>query len=267
MIQRRFGSVRWPQLGLTPSTLARAAELAPDALAVGPLTRHELADALRERGVVIPDDVAAATHLVVYLASVGLVCHAADRGRDSTFALVEDWLAPAPSAPTGDDGLAELARRFFRAFSPATAADFTTWSGLPSSRAVALIRDELTAIDVDGRPGFSLGEVEPGRGLRLLPAFDNYLIGYRDRAPMIDAARRAEVYVGGVIRPTVLLDGRVAGRWRLVRTPAGPSVRRATIEVMAFETLRGAARHDLDREIEDIGRFLGVDARPAITDA
>ena len=57
----------------------------------------------------------------------GLTCRAGDRGRESTFALLEDWVPPAPAAPP--DPVAELARRYFRAFGPATAADFTDLVG------------------------------------------------------------------------------------------------------------------------------------------
>jgi len=79
------------------------------------------------------------------------------------------------------------------------------------ARAVGLIRGELTPVDVDGRAGYTLGDVAPGRGVRLLPVFDNYLVGYRERDLLIDAADRPHVYAGGIIRPTVLLDGRVIG--------------------------------------------------------
>ena len=95
--------------------------------------------------------------------------------------MLDDWLPGSPAGPSGDDALAELARRYFAAFSPATSADFGTWSGLPHGWAVELIRDELTPCDVDGRPGFRAGTVEAVRGVRLLPAFDNYVIGYRHR--------------------------------------------------------------------------------------
>ena len=98
--------------------------------------------------------------------------------------------------PSGDDALAELARRYFAAFSPATAADFACWSGLPHSRAIELIRSELSPVDVDGRPGYRLGTVEPVRGVRLLPAFDNYLLCYADRAAILPVAAQPLVYQG-----------------------------------------------------------------------
>lgn len=256
LIQRRFSSVRWPSLGLTPALLSRAAAAVPDVLRGRQLTRHELVVGLADAGVAVPSDPQAPTHLVVYLATIGLVCHAADRGRDSTFALVSDWLPSGPSVPSvprGDEALGELARRFFTSFSPATAADFTAWSGLPSSRAIAQIRDELTPADVLGRPGFRLGTVEPARGVRLLGAFDNYLIGYRDRTPMLRPEIHRDVFVGGIIRPTVLLDGRVIGRWRQVRRSSS-----AEIEVTPYEPFSRRVRAAVDAEVADLGRFLGT---------
>lgn len=248
MIRRRFETVRWPQLGLSPQLLDAAAAAAPDVLAGRALDRHEFAAALCEHGVALPPDPQAATHVLVYLSTIGLTCRGADRGRDATFVLLDDWLPGSPAGPQGDDALAELARRYFAAFSPATAADFTTWSGLPSSRAVSLIRDELTGTDVFGRPGFRRGAAAPERGVRLLAAFDNYLVGYADR-PFIADDRRAEVYVGGVIRPTVLMDGRVAGRWRVAK---------GRVVLIVFEALGKRAQTAVEREVADVERFLAT---------
>jgi hypothetical protein len=128
MIVRRNETARWPQLGLPPGVLARAERQAPEILTGRSLTRHEFADELRRRAVplVTPE---APTHVLMYLSAIGLVCRAADRGRQATFALLDEWLPGAPEGPRSDDALAELARRYFAAFSPATAADFTAWWG------------------------------------------------------------------------------------------------------------------------------------------
>ncbi|MDQ2750091.1 MAG: winged helix DNA-binding domain-containing protein, partial [Actinomycetota bacterium] len=184
-IARAFGK-RWRDLGLTPELLSSAMDVLPEVIAGGPRSRAEVVAALAERGVVIDAADQAPTHLLLFASTLGLVCRGPDRGRDATFVLLDEWLPDAPSGPRHDDALAELARRFFQAFSPATAADFTTWSGLPSGRAIAQIRDELMPVEVNGRSGFTLGEVAPQRGLRLLSAYDNYLVGYRDRELIID---------------------------------------------------------------------------------
>ena len=159
-------------------------------------------------------------------------------------------MAGSADGPRDDDAQAELARRYFRAFSPATAADFTTWSGLASSRAIALVRDELTPVEVNGRPGYRLGDAQHGSGLRLLSGFDNLLIGYRDRTGLVPDERRGEVYVGGIIRPTIVRDGVVVGRWRLDRA-AGRA------EVIHFQAPSRAVRSAVAAEIDDLARFVG----------
>lgn len=242
---RRRNEPRWAELGLPAGVLERVERLAPALLADGPLTRHAFAGALRERGVAVPPG-QAVTHLLVFLASTGLTCHA-DGDR---FALTDAWLPAAAEGPHGDDALAELARRYFAAFSPATGADFTAWSGLPSGAAIRLISDELDEVDVNGRRGYRLGPPADGGGLRLISGFDNYLVGYRDRTGVIADERRREVFVGGIIRATVLYDGVVAGRWRLDRA-------RGRVEVVTFGSLPRSARDGLDREVDDLGRFVG----------
>ena len=253
-VARKFRT-RWRLLGLTDDVLEKAVAALPELLADGPRNRREIRDELAERGVTLDSpDPQAHTHALVYASTLGVICRGPDRGRHATFALVDDWLPDAAEGPSGDDARAELARRYFAAYSPATAHDFAAWSALPHAKAVELIRDELTPVDVDGRPGFRLGEVEPARAVRLLPAFDNYLVGYKDRAAILDPALHKEVYQGGMIRPTVLVDGQVVGTWALERA-------RGRLTIRPFEPLTAAVRRGLDAELADVGRFLDRDLR------
>lgn len=247
MIERRFRNTRWRQLGIDDRLIDAAIEPVNEILKDRQLSRHEIAAELADRGVKLAADGQAATHLLLALSCRGVTCRARDRGRETTFALLDEWLPLTPEGPT--DPSTELARRYFRAFGPATAADFTSWSGLPSSMPIKAIRDELTEVEFDGRRGWTLGVVEPVQGFRLLPMFDNYLLGYRDRTAMLDPARHASVYVGGIIKASVVRDGRVVGSWRLDR-----SSRSATIRITPFESI---PRRQLERERADIERFLG----------
>jgi hypothetical protein len=258
MIERRYGNVRWRALGITESVIDAATTHVGAILGGRQLTRHELADELADRGIVLADDRQAATHLLLALSARGVTCRAADRGRDATFALVDDWVK-ASDAPL--DPVAELARRYFQAFGPATAADFTTWSGLPSGPAMTAIRGELTEVAFDGRRGWTFGSIEPAAGLRLLPMFDNYLLGYRDRSAMLDESRHRQVYVGGIIKATVVCDGRVIGSWRLDRT-----TRVATVRVTPFQKFTRRHRGELDREQADVERFLAQPVQLVIED-
>lgn len=259
-LRRRFAT-RWRQLGLTEQYLEHTLRALPAVLAGGPLTKTEIIAGLAEADLPFDfDDPQAGLHILLHASAHGLLCRAGDRGRRPSFTLLDDWLPDTHAVPLGDDALAELGRRYFAAYSPATAADFAVWSGLGATRVIELIRDELTECDVYGKPGFRLGEVEPERGLRLLPAFDNYLLGYKARA-FVPAERIGEVYVGGLIRATVVLDGRVIGRWQLTRGKNGVAV-----EVHPFSAFDRAQTAAVRKEVEDIGRFLDVPAELVLQD-
>ena len=250
---------QWPRHGLDEALLGRCVGLLPEILAGAPLTRAELETALVERGLPIGTGPGATNQVAFYASAHGMICRGPDHGRLGRFTMLDSWVPDSPGGPRGDDALAELARRYFAAFSPATATDFGAWSGLPHSRAVGLIRDELTAVDVDGRPGYRLGEVEPARGVALLPAFDNYLVGYRDREAMLTEALRPRVYHGGMIYPSVVRDGRVLGTWRLDRT-RDPAV----VTVTPFATLPRVVLRGVESEVADIARFLARDVVLAV---
>jgi hypothetical protein len=247
-VMERNHRARWRNLGITEPIIEAALTHARELLDGRALTRHELAAELTARGLELGADGQVPTHVLAALTARGLTCRGADRGRDATFVRIDDWVPPAPPPA---DPLAELARRYFRAFGPATAADFTAWSGLPSGAAVTAVRDELTEVEFDGRRGWTLGQVEPAPGFRLLPMFDNYLLGYRDRTAMLDPARNPQVYVGGIIKAAVVCDGRLIGIWRLDRARA------AVVRVTPFESFSRRHRAELDRERADIERYLG----------
>jgi hypothetical protein len=254
MIERRFTNVRWRALGITAEVIDDAIPKVRAVLAGRELSRHEIRAELTERGVRLADDPQAATHLLLALSARGITCRGPDYGRETTFALVDDWVGTDASTMSVTNPTAELARRYFRAFGPATAADFTAWSGLASGAPIKSIRDELTEVEFDGRRGFSLGEVEAVPALRLLPMFDNYLIGYRNREAMLDPGLHAQVYVGGIIKASIVCDGRVIGIWRLERRGAATP----TIRVTAFEALRRRHRLELERERADLERFFAA---------
>ena len=97
---------------------------------------------------------------------------------------------------------------------------------------------------------------EDGPVVRLLPAFDPYMLGYRRRDLGVNEQIARRVHPGGgVIRPTVLVDGRAAGTWSLRR--AGGT---ALIAVSPFECLLAEIEEGIGTEAADVGRFLGVEA-------
>jgi hypothetical protein len=97
--------------------------------------------------------------------------------------------------------------------------------------------------------------------VRLLGAFDTYLLGYRGRDPALAPAHAKRIQAGGgIIHPAVLVDGRVAGTWRL-RRDGRPAPGAVTIAVEPFVPLDPALRPAIEADAADIGRFLGVPAQ------
>jgi DNA glycosylase AlkZ-like len=248
------GTRRRRELGLDERTCARALDVLPRILAdENPLSRADLVDRLARHGVVIDPSGQAPAHLVGYAAGRAILCRGPDLARDEPGYVPLDGWVPAAPVPDAQAALAELTRRYLAAFGPASTADLAAWSGLPAGtarRGFALLDKEIVAVSED-RYVLAADPAPPGDrppGVRLVGAFDTYLLGYRDRAAMLEPRFTKRIQAGGgIIHPAVLVDGRVAGTWRL---------RRAEVHVEPFEPVDPTA---LAEEAADLGRFLGTD--------
>lgn len=170
--------------------------------------------------------------------------------------------APEPTR-TGDPAaaLAHLVRRYLQAFGPATAQDIAAFGLLyaPTVRAgIEALGDEIVEIDGPGRtPLVDVrgGEVPDGdvpAPPRLLPMWDSTLLAYRDRSRIIpETYRRVVIQSNGDVLSTLLVDGFVAGVWRLGD---------GGIEATAFHRLDAATWHGLDAEARSLlGLLAGRD--------
>ncbi|MCU7821940.1 winged helix DNA-binding domain-containing protein [Kitasatospora sp. DSM 101779] len=242
------GARRRRELGLTEAVCARARELLPALLEV-PRGRAELVRLLNEEGLGIDPKGQAPAHLMGWATAHGLLCRGAD------VAPREPGYVPLPQGrPVPEDPAAELAGRYLAAFGPAEAADFASWSGLPvreARRAVAAAAPEEVAPGLFAAPG---GE-SPSAGppvVRLLGAFDNYLLGYRNRDAVLapEFAKRINAG-GGIVKPALVADGRVVGGWRREK---------GALVVEPFRVLPAAVRLALAEEAAAVAAFLQVDA-------
>ncbi|MET7300571.1 winged helix DNA-binding domain-containing protein [Embleya sp. NPDC005575] len=148
-------------------------------------------------------------------------------------ARLSSWLGREidPPSPDGSDPVGKaLVRRYLAAFGPAATADLRAWSGLSGlPAAVRAVREELVTFrDEQGRELLDLPDAprpapDTPAPVRFLPAFDNAILGYRDRTRIIDDAHRGLSVAGARV---VLVDGRVAATWTVetdavVVTPLG----------------------------------------------
>ena len=183
-------------------------------------------------------------------------------GGQPTLALAEDWLG-APRGPKMS--LEDLVRRYLAAFGPASVADAQAWSGLSRLAPVfAALRDDLAVfedengVELFDLPGAPRPEAVEPAPVRLLGEFDSVILGHADRARILgDLPKGRIMTVNGVIRAVLLVDGFVAGLWKL---EVGKD--RATVTITPFAALAKAAVQAAEREGQRLLAFAspGVDA-------
>jgi hypothetical protein len=170
------------------------------------------------------------------------------------------WLGREPD---DDDAPDALLRRYLGAFGPASAADMAAWSGLRGVREVVeRMRPGLrTFADDAGRELFDLPDAplpdpDTPAPARYMAAFDNVLVAYADRRRVIGDARQTLV-AANLGKPFVLLDGLVAGWWRIERSPAG-----LRLAVESFDALTARDRAALEAEGAALLEFAAADEGP-----
>ncbi|NJN17652.1 MAG: winged helix DNA-binding domain-containing protein [Oscillochloris sp.] len=250
---------RLRQLELDGPTLVAAEKVIVTALAGGrQATRSDLFAALAAAGIAPTGQ--RGYHILVQLAYAKRICFGPHNEKQPTFALLDEWIPNAP-APGRDEAIATLALRYFRSHGPAGIADFVWWSGLTVSdtkAALAAIADQLESTTIDKQtyyfapqPPISFAEPQ----VFLLPAFDEFLIAYRDRSAVLDPAYAALIVPGGngVFKPMVVLDGRISGTWQRER-----KARQVEIRLHPFTSWSDAEQRAIAVSAEQYGRFLGL---------
>lgn len=208
-------------LTLDEATIARSNTAIVNALRGGKqLTRDELAEILSEAGIAAEG--LQRSFLIQRAQVESLICYATHRGKQVTFALIDEWLPSAPLLER-DEALALFARRYFCSHGPATLHDFVFWSGLTMAEArtaLAQVQAELLHETINKQvywfapAAFPTSTSEPDA--YLLPNYDEYMVGYTDRSAIFDAAKIANLHTharGSILTNTIVVNGQVCGTW------------------------------------------------------
>ncbi|MFI7645227.1 winged helix DNA-binding domain-containing protein [Micromonospora sp. NPDC049460] len=253
-------ATRRAQLGLAEADADRAVDVLGAALAGGGrLTRARCLAALEAAGIGTAGQ--RGYHLLWYASVRGVTCLAPNVGTEQTFALLDEW-APAPHRPDRDEALAILARRYVRGHGPVTDREFAGWTGLTltdARRGLAAAGDALARVRVDGQEALvdaalpDAPHVPVDDDLLVLPGFDEYLLGYKDRSLMLDAGHRDAIVPGGngVFQATVVRGGRVVGTWKRA---VGRD--RVAVTVRPLTPLGAAQRAGVERALGRYAAFL-----------
>jgi len=196
----------------------------------------------------------------------GLICSGPQRGRQTTHALLEERVPPAPALHP-EEALRELARRYFTTRGPATVHDFSWWSGLTIADArhgAKALESELEQVTVDGRVHWFDASAPPSRVTsamaHLLPNYDEYFIGFSDRSAVLDLVRAARARGLPIPQTThvIVIDGQIAGGWRRTLT-----TRAVVVEYEHLTPPTRAKQRAIETATRRYGKFLGLPVRVA----
>ena len=250
------------KLELTEAVFRRSNAAIAKALAGGhQLTRTELAAAL-QRAKVDTSGTQRLAHLVMNAELDAVVCSGARRGKQFTYALFDERV-PVSRSMTRDEALAELATRYFTTRGPASAHDFSWWSGLTigDARRGAESASGLRTVTIEGRSHWSAADAEvPARvrSTHLLPNYDEYFVGYRDRSAMLQLARDAtpEERTSELFAHVIEIDGQLVGGWTRTAKEHEMLVKTSYIRPISAARLKSVAA-----EAARLGAFLGTSVK------
>lgn len=199
------------------------------------LTKEEIGEELNRAA--FPADNYGITRFLMHAETEGLICSGADKNQKPTYALLEERVPPV-SPLSKEEALGKLALHYFRSHSPASLQDFVWWSGLSvteARQAIGSIRPELVSDRFASQELFvhesSAGITVPDDTLHLLPSYDEYLLGYKDRSHVILPEHYAKAYNNwGIFYPVILYRGKIVGNWK--KTGKGKGLK---IETSFFE--------------------------------
>jgi hypothetical protein len=256
-------AARRAYLGLSDEVAERAVEVLGAALAeAGRLTRAQCLEVLADAGISAAGQFG--YHLLWYASQRGVTCIGPNIGKEQTFVLLDDW-APEPHRPDRDEALGTIALRYFRSHGPTTRQDFAGWIGLPATdtkRGIAAAGAQLAAVQVAGREMYldpallDAPATEPADDdeVLLLPGFDEYLLGFKDRSLMLDAKHKQAIIPGGngIFQATIVRGGRVIGTWKRTMTTT-----RAVVDLRPLVRLGAADRSRIEDALKPYAHFTG----------
>jgi hypothetical protein len=221
-------------LELDEAVYRRARAVAERVLAGRPMSRDELTGAWEEAGISTTGQ--RGYHLIWWLALEAVICCGPVEGRTQRFVLLDEWAPQRVALPERDEVLASLFTAYVAGHGPVTVQDFAWWAGLTlgdartasaaAGDAVVGFDDERVVAADSGWAADPDAAAPRATGRYALAAFDEYFLGYRDRAPVCEPLHAGRVVPGGngVFQPILVSGGVVEGLWKVARARGGASV-------------------------------------------
>lgn len=251
-------SSMYKKLELDASVFKKSQAIIRKALQGGKqLTRNELMETLK-RSKINTDDLRS-THLMFRAELDGLVCNGAIRGKQFTYALLDERVPAAKTISRGE-ALAQLALRYFTSHGPATLPDFCWWSGLPVRDAKAgleAVKSKLEFVQAGAQTHWFVESRDlPQRknSVHFLPAFDEFTVSYKDRSAVLDPDFSKQALTGnGIFKPIIVINGKVEGIWKrsVVKN-------RLLIETQFFKPSAKLSKKAMEKALQHYTNFSGL---------
>lgn len=245
------------ELELSPEVFIKSFELIVKAVSgENNLTREQIAEIVKAAD--IKTDENRLSHILMEAEMEGLLCSGRKTGNKLTYGLLSERV-PVRKDFSKDESLAKLAQRYFMSHGPASLKDFTWWSGLSvadATKALNLVASDFICETVGSEKYCMKAEYSnfnrSNNSIHLLPAFDEFLISYRDRSASLELVHnRKAISNNGIFYPVMVINGQVSGTWK--RTTQKDTVK---IETRFFIPVDKSTNALIEKEFEFYSHFL-----------
>lgn len=247
----------YKKLGLDEPTIKKTNTSLVKALSGGNhLTKVEIGKIFEEAGL----GALALGYVLIYAELEAIICSGVMKGKQQTYALVEERI-PQTKPLSYEDGLLECTRRFFTGHGPAQIKDFAWWASLPIAEVKKGIElAQLKPLEVDSKTYFTIGTTGsaiPSPVVHLLPNYDEYFISYKDREAFSSGVRAYKVLrqpgYEDLFYHLVALDGQLVGGWK-----RQISAKEFTVTLNLFTDLTAGQEAALQRSLDQLQDFVGL---------
>jgi hypothetical protein len=246
------------QLGLTEAIYTKTNSIIVKALeGDNHLTRDELVGEFHKAQIDTNEN--RMSHIMFRAELEGIACSGRSQGNKQTYALLPERV-PKTTTLVRDEALALLARKYFASHGPATLADFIWWSGLlvaDARHALEMVKTRFISETIGDQTYWftnpSAAKPVHAGSVHLLPAFDEFIISYKDRTASLPADHHARaVSNNGIFWPIIVVDGQVTGVWK--RSFCKNTV---MLETKFFRTPEDATQQQVEKAFARYGWFVG----------
>lgn len=248
---------RHKQMGLSEAILKKSKRIIEKLLSDGEhLTRDEIMSEFKKARIDVSEN--RSSHFLMMAEFDGLICSGKMKNGNQTYALLESRI-PKTKSLKREEALAKLAQKYFTSHGPATLQDFVWWSGLPvpdARKAIEMIKPDFVSGKIgekeylfDGSNNFPK---KINESVHLLPAYDEFLISYKDRDASLSLVdNKKTISNNGIFRPVILINGQVKGIWKRAKKND-----KVVVEINFFQPQKKVIQQKAGKAAMKLGSFL-----------